>query len=148
MFTLSCYLSAVYNVPFLSDKFLFWLVTIPSLHHLSVYEYWDATTLSPLLTSCGQCCIPVTHLPPAFCHYFSSCMKASSFPTNVRASQKTSSPSLFSNAQHFLYQLPVHSCFGPNPLASLVDDSHGIPHIPTSQLHLCPCPVSNCFKQS
>ena len=68
--------------------------------------------------------------------------------TNVRAPQK--SLHLLSSIMHSIsstnYQyIPA---LGHNPLASLVDDSHLTPHIPTFQLHLCLCPISICFNQS
>lgn len=123
--------------------------TLPSLQHLTAREYRDTTTPSPRPPSGTE--LHSSHAPPTrllslllFMHESLSFFLL----TNVRASQKCLHllPSIMHSISSTSYQ---HiSALGHKPTASLEDDSHLTPHIPTFQLHLCLCPTSVCFKQS
>lgn len=159
-FTLFCDFSAVYNLPFLSAcLFLFgWTLAgflLPS-QHLPGFEYSDAHRSNNPLTSAYllQSELHSSHAPPTcllslllFMHESLSFFLL----TNVRASQKRL------HVSHLLRSIKLGisstNCqyvfaLGHNLLASLVDDSHFIPHSPIFHLPFCLCSINTCFKRS
>lgn len=148
MFTLSCYLNAVYNMPFLSACTLLfgWMLFLLCSTSLCTNTKMQQPSHLHLRTELHSRHAPPTHFLALllFTHESLSFFLL----TNVRVSQKCLH--LLSLIIHSISSTNYQyiSALGHNPLAHLVDDSHLTPHIPIFQLHLCLCPISIRFNWS